>query len=107
VNKREYKSRLNNYDKGNTYHKLCVLGFVTDDQHCDEHCHTAAERGEQKQRFFGRAQLNSIFLGYFLVINANNDRNYRNQRDIRQKYRQNGIVLYKFGHIFSSLKQSA
>jgi hypothetical protein len=83
VRKSEYKRRLKNYDKGNTNHEFRVLGFMTDKQHSDKHSHATAERGEQKQRFFGRAKLNAVFLGYFLIVYANNDRNYRNYSDVR------------------------
>ena len=87
MEKQIYRCGLNDHYKRNAEHKLDVLGFVADDQHCDEHRDTAAECREQKQRFFGRAELNSVLLGDLFVVNADNYRNQRNYRDIYDKYR--------------------
>ena len=59
----------NNYER-NAEHEFDVLGLVTDEQHCDEHSDTAAKRREQKKRFFGRAELDSVLLGDLFVVNA-------------------------------------
>ena len=76
-------SRLNYHYHGNTDHKLKMLGLVTDNEHGYEHSNAAAQSRENKQALFGGAQFNAIFLGNFLVVNANYDRNYRNDSDIR------------------------
>ena len=61
---------LDNHYERNAEHKLDVLGLVANEQHCDKHSDTAAKCREQKQRFFGRAELNSVLLGDLFVVNT-------------------------------------
>ena len=74
------RAGLNDNYKRNAEHEFNMLGFVADEQHCDEHSDTAAKCGEQKQGLFGDAELNSVLFGYLFVVNADDysyQRNYR------------------------------
>ena len=90
------RNSLDYHYHGNTDHKLEVLGLVTDNEHSYKHCNTAAERRENEQGLFGGTKLNAVLFGDLLVVNANDNGNYRYYRDIRQKYGESEIVLYEF-----------
>ena len=60
VEKQVYDGNLQDKYCGNTEHKLYVLCFVANYLHADEHGHTAAKCGQNKQSFFGCAKLNSV-----------------------------------------------
>ena len=81
------RNSLDYHYHGNTDHKLEVLGLVTDNEHRDEHCNAAAESRENEQGLFGSAKLNAVLLGYFLIVNANDNGNDRDYRDVRYKNR--------------------
>ena len=76
------RAGLNDNYKRNAEHEFDMLGFVADEQHCDEHSDTAAKCGEQKQGLFGNAKFHAVFLGYLLIVNADDDGYERYDRQI-------------------------
>jgi SRSO17 transposase len=61
VERKVNKTRLNDHNKRNAEHEFYVLGLMANYEHCNKHCDAAAKGGEEKQRFFGRSQLNAVF----------------------------------------------
>ena len=103
VAKSENDRRLEYHYYGNTDHKLEVLGLMTNDEHCDIHCHASAECREDEKRFFGCTELNAVLLRDLLVVDADYDRDQGHNCDISQKDREDEVVLDKCHHNFNLL----
>ena len=64
-------NRLQYNDEGNADHKLFVLCFVSDCEHCKEHRNRAAERGPHKESRLGNSALARSCDS--LIVNRNDD----------------------------------
>ena len=97
----EYCDRLEHHDHGNSDHELKVLCLMTDEKHCDEHCNTSAECREKKQGLFGCAELYAVLFRDLFIIDADYDRDDRNNQDVSQEDREGDVVFDKIKHCFN------
>ena len=91
--------RLNDNDDRNAKHKFDVLCFVANKQHSQKHRYASAECRQNKNSRLGDPQLNTVELGYFFIVEADDHGNDRDYRNVCDKYRQKEIVLNEFRHI--------